>query len=271
MMESTLAKRVDRRPKRGMGTVVAVGLALVVGSILLESGSAFRDREQDKAERQVLASELTTALSEAYQGRQVEVGPSVSGEAGELGRLMKVHMNALVADQQASQAEFVAAGGDRLLDASTFAGEAGLSGARARLAKARAITEKYRVLPAVRLAELRAAVQASPRLSPTTKREALAGVDKGQARALAKVERIWGLEAKILDEVEGGLDVLQGARGRWVVRDGQLLFARDDDLKAYDAHVQKIRRLAAEEEALVAGAQAETMAGVERLRNPNGG
>ena len=119
----------------------------------------------------------------------------------------------------------------------------GLETARDKIKKARAIVLNCQARDNVRVEKFRHDIQALD-VAEKAKAEALA-IEFGSG-AEADRARIRQLETQLIDEFEAVLDDLAAAKDRWYVSGGQLVFIRQRDLDRFNAHISKIRRLAAQ-------------------------
>jgi hypothetical protein len=135
---------------------------------------------------------------------------------------------------------------------------------RAKLGQIRQIIAKYRALERTRMSEFRNAVANAP-LGEPEKSDALAGLDRSLAETNPQMDREWDLEDAIVVQYDEALALLARHPGRWRVIGDQLAFTDARDLDAFNAHIENVKQMAAEQQAIRDQAVAKVRDSMQKL------
>lgn len=180
---------------------------------------------------------------------QLDTTPKTKGEFGEMERFMKTVMNKMASQRNDYLLELDAIGWDKILDSERVKQDKTLIESKMMLQKANDIVSKYRAQTYVLLENARKDI-GNLNVSENLRSEMASGFDTGMAKSRSQIDTLWGLEAKTISEFENIFALLAARKGTWVVQNGQILFASDSDLSAFNSYVTAIQELATKQEAI---------------------
>lgn len=153
--------------------------------------------------------------------------------------------DAYLARLEVQQQEIMADGG---FEPAAVARPGGVAEARRKLAGLRALAATALPEAEARWAAARARLAALP-MSDRRRARMLEQFDAGFAEGQADAARSIALAETAFDELEGQLDILSRTPRAWALQNGQLAFARDDDLAAFNTHAANLVRIGEQIEA----------------------
>lgn len=191
--------------------------------------------------------------------------PKATGDFGEIERFMKEFIDRFVAQRNDYLLELEAIGWNSVLDAQRVKNDTTLSESKVMIDRAKTIVVKYEKKTAHLMESTRERINAL-NMAETTKREMLAGFDKGMGKAGEQIDEQWTLEKQVVLQVEN-IFLLLAASKRWVVEDQQILFYRDEDLARFNSYVQTIQKLTQQQEQIQKSSYSTTAENLEALKN----
>ena len=247
--------------RAGDGRCVAGKLRLtLLAAALLASGCG--RGEVDKA-----TNSIASAGERMIESGGLDPGPiehsGATGTAGLVERLTLDMFRATSDDLRNYQREIEATGIIEVLGPASVRPLADVSEGRRRLEAARVIVARYRQRQEDRVATFERRIQEAD-ISERDRQEMLAGFREGVARQRDRSDRSWAIEAQIVDEFNGALDVL--ARGGWQRSGREYRFSRAADLSAFNARMATIERIAAEQQRIAAEQMARQRESLRRMR-----
>jgi hypothetical protein len=162
--------------------------------------------------------------------------------------------------------EFEAIGLKQILTPETLA-HADFPALRARIQSGHALVARYHALQIAHRAQMRERI-AKADIGEANRVRALRGFDRGAASVAPISDRNFALEDQMLSEADGVIQVLARSKGQWSASGPMIQFRRPADLAEFDAHMDAIRRLSAEEIALVAQINARRAKADAEFRTP---
>jgi hypothetical protein len=87
-------------------------------------------------------------------------------------------------------------------------------------------------------------------LDASAKQSMLAGFDKSSTQGKADANSLWALEMDIVKTIEDMILDLKQNRSRWIVKDKQIIFAKQTNLDFYRASLEKVDALSKKQDAL---------------------
>ena len=244
------------RKQSKMKTVLS--FLFIFGSLMVSSLIGYS--QQKVAATQVITeiqkdySAITSSATDA-QGlpqrieKQLDTTPTTKGEFGEMERFMKTFMNQMASQRNDYLLELDAIGWGKILDPERVKEDKTLIESKMMVQKAKDIVGKYRAKTYALLENARKDI-GSLNVSESSRREMANGFDTGMAKSRAQIDALWNLETKTISEFENIVTLLSARRGAWIVQNGQILFASDDDLSTFNSYVASIQDLASKQEAI---------------------
>jgi hypothetical protein len=173
--------------------------------------------------------------------------PKARGDFGQFERLMSELLDRVVAQRNDYLAEWEAIGWESLLDARRIDQDRSLAESRTIVKQAHAIVDKYEARTATLIRDLRARIHALP-VSDKVRQEMLAGFDKSLKKD--RLGQHWALEKRVVREFSNIIELLATAQHGtgWVVEGDQIQFLRDQDLTAFNSHLEEINRIAQDQD-----------------------
>lgn len=230
---------------------VAIYLAAIFGGVI----AATRQREQlaqaiGSIEKQYSRMvDSPTDQSEIPKSAEVRsnTGQLSRGTVGEFERFTKEFMDQLVAQRNDYMLELNAIGWDSILEPPRYQIDKALSEKRMKINKGKEIVRKYRARTNALMQTTRSKID-DLEISPSLKRDMIAGFDRGMKNTQSRIDRVWVLEEMTVAEVEGIINLLSARRGSWTVIGKKILFDNDDDLRRYNRYLANIRQYEVEQE-----------------------
>jgi hypothetical protein len=252
-----------RREPEGWWKLPAIFLPLSF-FLLFPFPAVLPDREAELRK----ASDSIAAAGERALEKGAEIGPlrrsGATGEAGEVERITLGFMERIAADTRAYQRDIEASGVVSVLTDPGMRTRAGLPAARAKVAAAGALVDRYRQLIASRYAGLPRQIEHAD-LSPHMRAQMSAGLERNMTRAQDYWRRLWEYERQVITAYGAMLDILE--RSRWTRRGDLYTFTATADSAAFNRHADELERIGQAEEALDAEQQSrarEVIAGMRR-------
>lgn len=240
-------------PKKGGLSFLAIFAALIGGSLVGYSQQRSA-ATQAITEIQKSYSSITSAANDAQGIPQriegnLDATPKTKGEFGEMERFMKIFMNKMAAQRNDYLLELDAIGWEKILDPSRVSQDRTLIESKMMIQKANDIVHKYKTQTYTLLANARNDIN-SLNISESSKNDMLRGFDKGMANSRAQIDAMWDLEGKTISEFENIFALLSARKGAWAVQNGQILFADQSDLDAFNSYVTAIQELSAKQQGI---------------------
>ena len=238
-------------------------LMLIANSNLVPA-RAGTDRNADLRR---FANSMAAAGEEA-----IEKGPDIgelrhsgaTGEVGEVERISLDFIQQVAADARAYQREIDASGLNTLFSDPAMRTRAGLPAARAKVAAARALVQRYSRLSGLRFDGLVRRVEHAP-ISPAMKAGMMEGIRRNMAPTQDYWRRMWAYEAEAVGAYDVMLDILE--RSRWTRRGTEFTFAAGADSTAFNRQNNELDRIAAAQDALDAAQRGRARQSIDRMRN----
>lgn len=232
---------------------------LVIFGSLIASGLIGYSQQKSAATQAIMEiqkdySSITRSATDA-QGlpqrieEKLDTTPKTKGEFGEMERFMKTFMNKMASQRNDYLLELDAIGWEKILDAERVKQDRTLVESKIMIQKAKDIVSKYRAQTYGLLENARKDIS-NLNISENSRREMASGFDRGMAKSRSEIDALWNLEAKTISEFENIFVLLSARNGAWVVQNGQILFAHDSDLNAFNSHVIAIQELASKQAAI---------------------
>jgi hypothetical protein len=237
-----------RQPQRAAPYLLILAIVLTVTNVAATTvmkGAMQRDLSEG---RQITSDLVATARSVADGGSAVDRQPKSKGGLREVEGVARGLLADAVADREAYRNELAGLGFPEVITPQRVAADPGQRATLAKLDQMREIVAKYQRRDAERLEAARAKVAALPRNAFTS--GFLEGYDKARAQGGATSARAWRLELEMVDEHRKAIEALRRSAGRWQAQKDGYVFERQADLDAWQAPIQRIQALAAEQEQL---------------------
>lgn len=183
-------------------------------------------------------------------------------------RFVKEFIDRFVAQRNDYLPELEAIGWNSILDAQRVKNDTTLSESKVMIARAKAIIDKYENKTADLMQGTKAHIN-SLNMSESTKREMLAGFDRGMSKAGKQIDEQWKLEKQVVVQFEN-VFLLLAASKKWVVEGEQILFYTDDDLARFNSYIGTIQNLTQQQEQLQKKSYAEVNQNFEALKSAAG-
>lgn len=191
--------------------------------------------------------------------------PTASGEFGEIERFMKGLIDRMVAQRNDYLLELEAIGWNSILDAQRIKADTTLSESKVMIERAKAIIDKYEKKTADLMQDARAQITAL-NMSESTKREMLAGLEKGMSKSGKRLDEQWRLEKQVVRQFEN-IVLFLALRRNWVVQGEQILFYNDEDLAKFNTYIGTIQSLVRQQEQIQKSSYAEINQKFDALKN----
>lgn len=258
-----------RGSKISFSAFAAIYLTLFAGGVV----SAQRQKQeamQAVSSIQQEMSRVATATTDssglpARIERTAPQSPAARGEFGEMERFMKEFIDRFVAQRNDYLLELEAIGWNSILDAKRIKNDAALSESRVMIERAKSIVDKYEKKTAELMRGTRAHIE-SLNMSEATKKELLAGFEKGMSKSGDQIDEQWRLEKQVVRQFEN-IFVMLAASKTWVVEGEQILFYSDSELARFNSYIQAIQGLTHQQEQLQKNSFAEANKNMESLKN----
>ena len=182
----------------------------------------------------------------------------VSATGGDEATLLAIdagHTERVEADARKYEAQYEALLGGDVLAPETLMRQRGIDQARANIAAYRELMAEDDASYQAQVEATRAEIEASE-TSVLFKGQGLTGFDRNTARITREMETLRLLESEILSSWEAVLDFLALRPRRWEAQNGQFSFYREEDLKFFNGHMERINILAAQIDARSAALRA---------------
>lgn len=236
----------------------ALSFLFILGSLMVSSLIGYSQQKlaatQAITEIQKDYSAITSSGTDA-QGlpqrieKQLDTTPTTKGEFGEMERFMKTFMNQMASQRNDYLLELDAIGWGKVLDPERVKEDKTMIESKMMIQKAKDIVGKYRARAYTLLENARKDI-GSLNISESSRREMANGFDTGMVKSRAQIDALWNLEAKTISEFENIVTLLSARRGSWIVENGQILFANENDLSTFNSYVASIQDLASKQEAI---------------------
>lgn len=191
--------------------------------------------------------------------------PGASDEFGEMERFMKVFIDRIVAQRNDYLLELEAIGWNSILDTQRIKRDTTLSESKVMIERAKAIVDKYEKKTADLMRGTRSQINAL-NMSESTKREMLAGFEKGMSKSGKQLDEQWRLERQVVRQFEN-IVLLLASRRNWVVQGEQILFYKDEDLARFNTYIGAIQSLVQQQEQIQKSSFAEINQKFDALKN----
>lgn len=222
-------------------------------------------RDRDAEFRQVTSSIASAGEEVIEKGADLRHlrRSGATGEAGEVERITLGFIEQVAADARAYQRDLEATGLAGIFADPAMQSRAGIPAARAKLAAASAVVERYSRLSASRYDALPRQIEHAD-LSPRTRAEVIAGFERSHAQSQEYWRRMWGYEREAVATYGTMLDILE--RARWTRRGQRFTFVATADSVAFNRQSGELDRIVAAEEALDAAQRDRARAAIAGLR-----
>lgn len=197
--------------------------------------------------------------------RTVPQPSTARGEFGEMARFIKEFIDRIVAQRNDYLLELEAIGWNSILDAQRIKNDVALSESRVMIQRAKTIVDKYERKTAELMQGTRSHIE-SLNVSETTKKEMLAGFERGMSKAGKQIDEQWRLEKQVVRQFEN-IFVMLAASKTWIVEGEQILFYTDSELARFNSYIQAIQDLTHQQEQIQNRSFAEVNKNMESLMN----
>lgn len=237
--------------KKGGLSFLAIFAALIGGSLVgysqQKSATTQAITEIQKSYTSIMSSANDAqGMPQRIEGN-LDTTPKTKGYIGEIERFMKIFMNKMTSQRNDYLLELDAIGWEKILDPRRVSQDKTLIESKMMIQKAKDIVHKYRTHTYTLLANARNDIN-SLNISESNKSDMLLGFDKGMTNARAQIDAMWDLEGKTISEFDNIFALLSARKGAWAVQDGQILFANQSDLDAFNSYVTAIQKIAAKQQ-----------------------
>lgn len=220
-------------------------------------------------ERQAAITDMQEQLSLLSQSvTDVEPVPVINNSTTELDILGQLTQE-ILADQIALRNGYLAELNSiewfSILDPNRIALDKSLVEANITIEKAKTISQKYKQKHFKALEDIKAKVEQLD-IQESKKRDWLAGYDKSMRSSQAIRDKIWVLEASILDEVEDIINLLASNPDSWTVDGDEILFESDSILLQYNNHIESISSLSTQQQEIQLGTIQKANDSLESLK-----
>jgi hypothetical protein len=253
--------------------VIILACFLLVGAAAGRiTGRAAERKQQEKQAASEMAKDLAAfekavkTSAETGQPIQFDLAPSGNPdtEAEKIQTIARMNLQAVAELQNAYLKALEATGYDTVLDPERVAKDKGLKESREILAKGKAVVAEY----GEKFQEHQRSFPDKVKNTignPTSDPDWFEGFRDGFQKSSKQGARIWELEAAIVGKVGEAIEVLAAAEGRWQPEDGSFAFEEDADMEKFNAAMQKVMDLGAEQEKIRAEAFSKGKSNLERL------
>lgn len=235
-----------RGAKIGGFSFLAIFICMIASSLIGHS--------QQKQEAKQMLSEIQDQYSKMIESttdsqglpkrieKPINTTPKARGEFGEMERFIKDFMVQMTSLRNDYLLEFEAIGWNNILDAERIKADTALIESKIIIRKAKEIVAKYQKRTNVLLNGARENIR-SLNISESSKREMLAGFERGMEKAEGQIDEMWVLERNVVGEFENIINLLSARNSAWVVEGGQILFYNEDDLKRFNSYIASIQNI----------------------------
>ncbi|MFZ6718803.1 hypothetical protein [Undibacterium sp. Ji49W] len=245
-----------------------IGGYLGVGKQKRQAALVFSSAQQE-LKRLGDALEISKAGSSASTSGIIETRTGeptkATGEFGEMERFMKDFMNSAVGQRNDYLRELDAAGWNKLLDAARLKNDVSMRESRNIIEQGKNIVSKYEKKTATLFEDGKEKINAL-NVTEETKKDIFAGFERGMVKSSQQLNEQWQMEKQIVQEVENIVTLLSD-RTKWIVDGGQITFYGAEDLERFNAHNQKIERIAHQQEEMQKRRLEESKKNFEKLTN----
>jgi hypothetical protein len=257
-----------RREPGGWWKLPSIFLPLSFLMLIANSDLVPARLETDRnADMRRFANSMAAAGEEA-----IEKGPDIgelhhsgaTGEVGEVERISLDFIQQIAADARAYQREIDASGLTTLFTDPAMRSRAGLPAARAKVAAARALIQRYSRLSGLRFDGLLRRVEHAP-ISPAMKAGMMEGIRRNMAPTRDYWRRMWAYETEAVGAYDTMLAILE--RSRWTRRGTQFIFAAGADSTAFNRQNSELDRIVAAQDALDVEQRSRARQSIGRLRD----
>lgn len=230
-------------------------LAVVLVAVVSAGGAGYysyqKQQERHQAEQRLRQDMLRAQqqMDQANGGlapvQKLDETTTATGQTGRTELAMRQIINQVIEVRNGYTQEIAALQLDKLLDASNLQADPDLSQSLARLDKAAAVVERYR-LKSKDLMD-----HAHDQLAAKGVGAAdLSSFDEGLRKNRGASDETWTLEAKVVAEMRSVMTLLQQHPKHWSLQGGQLAFSNQATLDKYQQHIRTVQELAAREQSL---------------------
>lgn len=96
-------------------------------------------------------------------------------------------------------------------------------------------------------------------------RDFVAGYKSNYSKTCQQSSKMWGLEGQTIEEFKGIIDLLAQSPRRWMIEDGQVVFDNDEDVEAFNTHMQRIEDITKEQQQMQKQSAAKMRQGLDML------
>lgn len=258
-----------RGGKINFSAFAAIYLALFAGG-LVSASKQKQHAVQVVSSIQQEMSRIASATSDqngfpARIERVAPQAPTASGELGEVERFMKEFMDRMVTQRNDYLLEIEAIGWGSILDAKRIKNDVALSESRVMIERVKAIVQKYEKKTAELMQGTRTHIE-SLNMSEASKKEMLAGFERGMDKSGKQIDEQWRLEKEVVGQFEN-IFLMLAASKTWVIEGERILFYSDDELARFNSYIQAIQDLTQHQEQLQKSSFAEANRKMESLKN----
>lgn len=221
--------------------------------------SLFFKKESEEQEAKQAIEEIQGQYSEILEAsidsqgfpqritKSINTTPKTHGEFGEMEKFIKEFMDKIVSQRNDYLLELEAIGWSSILDPNRIQDDRTFIESKVTIQKAENIVNKYKKQTNALLANAKENIL-SLNLSDESKKEALAGFDKGMKEATNNIDTLWFLESKTISEFENIIMLLSAKKGAWIIEDGQILFYNNNDLERFNSYITSIQNIMKQQE-----------------------
>lgn len=243
--------------RRRGGNIATLALLLIYASFLGSGlGSAHLQKQQALTALGAIQRDWTRLANEAATQdgmrarleRPKPIAPQASGEVGAMMTFLSEFMDRVVALRNDYLLELEAIGWNSILDAQRIKDDIGLVESKAITARAKAIVDKYADKTSQLMSDARKSISALD-ISEASRREMLAGFERGVDKTNDQMARQWKLEKDAVAQFEN-IVLLLAASKKWIVQEGKILFYESAELDRFNGYIAKVQHIMEEEQAI---------------------
>lgn len=250
-----------RRHGNTKAGIALLAVLVTAGLGSLAAHSIASKRQADRAALQVAVSEIRGEINNMSadllngqdglpkQGELIDTTPRATGSAGEMERFIKTFFRDLTALRNDYQREISDSGWENLLNASQFSQDPGFHQRRALVHEVRQIANTYQARNHQAINHTLASIS-TLNMSEADKADLRSGFEQGLVKARRNIDKLWGLEHQVIDEMAAMVDLLASNPQAWEVEQGNVAFNNQALLDRYNAHFRRVQAIVQEQEAM---------------------
>ena len=209
---------------------------------------AIKSCAQSQCDNAAIAQSTEETIASAQQIESTDTTQKAKYESDEIEKFMKTIMNKAASQQHDYSLELDAIGWANVLDFDRIKQDQDLTESKILIRKAKNIVKKYKTQFHELLSSAKIDI-GSLNISEDSKNEMLRGFEETESEARSQMDARYDLDGKIISEVESIMTLLSERKGRWEIKDGNILFEEQSDSDAFNSHIAAIQEYAAKEQA----------------------